>query len=254
MLWRDEENKLPIFIEDGSGDPATGLAFGDVSLRYTRPGDSSMETFAPDVDQWSERGLGFYALTLPAALIDEEGLFAWALELAMTGMPTPRGIAQTMRRFEERFLEAEFSGYSEGMVGRAIEDAADPEHFLEAPGTGYAEGTVGALLEAAGTPRYEVFASPSYNHEAGVLRVRVWIHRDGLMIANPEACEAVIKNEAGVTIFDLTSSSPDADGFFLLEANPQDPLLTSNHNYSVVAKATVGGTEYSSGEGYFTLN
>ena len=225
-LWRDEANKVPIFMTDTDDGPYTGLVNTDVSFQYTRHSDSDLATLSPTVDQWEERGGGMYALTLPDTFANETGFWMGKI------VPTPTGVNQV-------------GGY--GMMDYRV----TPERFLAATPSGYNVGTVGKALEEV--EKFEVFCAPRYDHEGGVLGFAVWLHRNCLLVTTPTTARVTVADEDNVTVCDKTNSSPNANGMFYIEKDPQDPLLVAKRVYRVKVQVTYNGTQYASGEVLFTL-
>jgi len=226
-LFVNEENSIPVYLETSEW-PATGITDDNVRVRYSRKSDGGLTNFLPTPSEWSERGEGFYGLTLPEMLCEEIGMLMYLIEPVISGFDKVRGFAFVDKRVEK--------------------------HLLEAQVTGYDEGTVGDALVSSSSDKFEAFATPSYDFDNGILKIRAWLHRNGLLITTPTSAQVTLKSEAGATIADQVGSSPDADGFFLFTINPQTPDLEATKNYSVRVRVTYQGTEYVSGESWFTLN
>lgn len=230
-LWKGEENLVPIVMQRGDGSAITGLAEDQVEVHYSRQSDVSMQEFDPTADEWDERGRGFYALTLPVSLVNEEGMFC------MDVTPDPedeavsgeifRAIGNIDRRSEARLLETPVTGYSSPAVGYALENCI----------------------------QHEVFVNPQYDAENEILDFTAWLHIGGQRIELPTDCRITVwKKEVGgdTLIADVTNSSPDANGVFYIQKTSL--ILEENKNYEIVVMITYNGVVYTSVQGMQTLN
>lgn len=84
-LFLDENNIVPVYLENEFGVPKTGVINTAATVKYIRESDGALVTFAPSVSEWDEKGEGWYALTFPAVLIDEEGCFDY--QVMVSGFP-----------------------------------------------------------------------------------------------------------------------------------------------------------------------
>jgi hypothetical protein len=78
-VWRDEDNWVPVILEDLTGGNATGIGHADITARYARESDTSQQTLAPDANNWKEKGLGEYMLKLPSTALTAEGCFFYTV-------------------------------------------------------------------------------------------------------------------------------------------------------------------------------
>lgn len=218
-LWFQEESIIPLFIADANGDPVTGLAFGNVAVKYARKSDLSLQTLAVSLTKWAEKGEGFYTVTFDGVHVNEVGPFMMNVTPNTVTGATFRGISTIEKREEDRLLEHPASGYSVGTVGNAIN---------------------GSLTQ-------EVFVNPQYDYENSKLIVTCWLHIGGQRIATPTNCEVIItqKESTGDTLIaDITSIVPDADGVFVIEKT--GVVLEQSKNYSIVGTITYNGVTYTS--------
>jgi len=230
-LWKGEDNLLPVVMQRSDGSAVTGLAEDDVEVFYSRQSDVAMQEFEPTADQWDERGRGFYALTLPASLVNEEGMFC----MDVTSDPTDEAVS--------------------GEIFRAIGgiDRRPEARILEAPVTGYASPQAGYNLE--NSVQHEVFVNPQYDAENEILDFTAWLHIGGQRVALPTDCQITVwKKEVGgdTLIADVTNSSPDANGVFYIQKTSL--VLEENKNYEIMAMITYNGVVYTSVQGMQTLN
>lgn len=67
---------LPVLLIDGSMDPVTGVAFGDVTCTYSKAG-AALGTLTITADNWTEIGQGLYTVDFTTGEIDTLGWFAF---------------------------------------------------------------------------------------------------------------------------------------------------------------------------------
>lgn len=226
VLFLNEVAHVPVYLQNVGGTaPVTGIAYSILDVKYSRASDSTLNTFAPAVDQWSERGRGFYALTLPSSVLNEAGMF----ELLITPV----------------------SGADLFVAAGAIQRRAVDE-ILEHTASGYDENTVGDLIFEAGT-KYEVFSSAQYDAATDTFSVSTWIHLNGERLIAPTSCRVIIKNmESGATVFDQVSTSPDGNGIFYIEQT--GIVLADKLNMAAIARITVDGEDHNSHDGVISFN
>jgi len=225
-LWKDEAAKLPVWLLTNSGSPATGIAYGQITVKYTRHGDSALQAHSPGAEDWSERGEGLYALALPGTIINQEGLFG-LLVIPPDGNQVYRAVSSIDKRVEARLLNAAATGFSTDTVGKALEDAAEPV--------------------------FQVFANPQYDYSGQIVDFTVWAHRNGQLYTTPTSCQVILRETAtGTVIANLTSASPDGNGRFYLQK--PSVSLSPNKNYSVHVRVTIDGVDYTSGDAAQSLN
>jgi hypothetical protein len=93
----DEAASLPVIILDDSDFKTveTGVAFGDVTCKYAKEGDSSLSTFTLDATNWDEIGQGIYEVDFTASELDTLGYFKFVVY--GTGYLTYYGLARVVR-------------------------------------------------------------------------------------------------------------------------------------------------------------
>ncbi len=226
VLFLNEAAHIPVYLQNTAGtSPVTGISYGILDIRYSRLSDSSLNQFVPSTTNWSERGRGFYKLMMPSSVFNEEGMF----ELLITPASG-----------------ADLFVATGAIKTRVVDD------ILEHTASGYAENTVGNLIFEAGKT-YEVFSSAQYNAETDTFSVTAWIHLNGERVTTPTSCRVIIKDmDAGTTIFDQVSTSPDGNGIFYLEQT--GIVLADKLNLAAIARITVDGEDHNSHDGVITFN
>lgn len=220
IIWKNEDTALPVSLVTQADLDVSGIAASGVTVVYNREGDSTNQLFSPSLVQWKDKGRGLYALTIPAAIINQEGLFEYVVEPVATGYKTFRGAGRIERRPESRVLDATASGFN-------------------------TSGSVGEVVNRAGNS-YEVFSGLSYDAAAQTLTCMVFAQRNGGLMLTPTSARITVKDDADATVLDGTSSSPNADGVFKIVGTTI--VLTAKKAYKVRARATISGVEYNSGE------
>lgn len=230
-LYKDEEAKLPVFLDDNAGLPATGLPSWAIAARYVRKSDVVFQTFSPDGTQWEERGDGLYILTLPSTVPDEEGLFALVVEPPASGYPAHRQYGHIDRRVEDYVREATVTGGAAlNTIERAIYDAGN---------------------------RYEAFGVPMYNFDDGKLDVICFLARNGQRVTDPTSCSFELRDKSDIAepvVSSGTSSSPNSDGIFAFLIDPQSPALEGKKVYSLKVEIVHEGVTYRSIQGSVSFN
>jgi hypothetical protein len=81
MIKQSIARKLPVLMQDSAGAPVTGLAFGDVSVKYAKEGDTSLTTkvLAADPVEWFEIGQGLYDILFTIAELNTIGFFKYVV-------------------------------------------------------------------------------------------------------------------------------------------------------------------------------
>lgn len=213
-VWKGEDAVLPIAIESEAGADVTGLAHGDVIVKYARQSDATLQTFAPTSGQWTEKGLGLYSVRFPDSIINAEGSFMYVAQTTATGNKTYRGFTAIERRVEDRVWNTEATGYGVETMG--------------------------------GRGKFEVFAVPCYSEVDQKLTILIWLHKDGELVKTPTSCHVTIKEDGSTQVVDASSVLPTADGYFLITQDPY--TLAADKNHAVIARVTYQGVEYTSGE------
>ena len=98
----------------------------------------------------------------------------------------------------------------------------------------------------------QVFCAPSYDSGAQRLTFVVWAHCNGQLITAPSSCRVTVTEEGAGVVVDALSSSPDANGLFIVEATTL--TLTVKKNFKIRAYLTWNGVQYSSGDAMQTFN
>jgi hypothetical protein len=61
------QDKVPVLLRDDNGDPVTGIAHGDVTLKYRKYGQTSLTTKTIDATNWFEVSDGLYDVLFTSA-------------------------------------------------------------------------------------------------------------------------------------------------------------------------------------------
>jgi hypothetical protein len=67
---------LPVVMKDASGDPVTGLVFGDITCKYSQAG-GAIGTLVITALNWTEIGQGLYTIDFTATETDTVGWFTY---------------------------------------------------------------------------------------------------------------------------------------------------------------------------------
>ena len=226
VIWKNEDCVVPVSIVTQADVDVSGLASTGVTVVYNREGDSGNQTFAPSAAQWKEMGRGLYNLTIPAALLNQEGVFGYVVDSVASGNKTFRSAGRIEQRPEARIFNAYASGFNTA-------------------------NTMGAYMNRAGN-NVEVFSGAAYDAGAQTLTFMVFGQQNGSLCTGATAARVTVKDDTDATVYDGSSGSPNADGMFKLVGTTI--VLTSKKAYKVRARVTVGGVEYSSGESLQSFN
>lgn len=229
-IWLNESNWVPVQLLDVNDIWVTGMPASGVQVLYNRQGDSVNQVFYPTSAQWSERGHGLYDMQIPSTIINQSGLFEYAVE------PTASGYA----------VGGGSTGYKNFRAAGYVDSRVEARVFNAIASGFNTTNTMGQLLNEAGG-QYEVFAGPCYNVTAGTLTFIVFLQLNGGLILTPTSSRVTVYDQAGTLIMDVTNSVPDAvTGAFVVQAT--SIALASSTAYKVRARVTYNGVEYDSGE------
>ena len=101
-LWISEINHIPVYMESDAGVALTGLLHTDVLIRYARIADGSLQTLVLTAPDWLEKGLGFYMLKVPAAVLNAEGAFELVVNTVAAGNKIFRACGTVETRPEDK--------------------------------------------------------------------------------------------------------------------------------------------------------
>lgn len=110
-LWKDEEAKVPVLIRSTLGVAQAGIAYGDVTAKYARNGDTSLQTQALDASKWTELGEGNYWMTIPSTVPNVAGPFLYQVATTATGNDTFIGYSRIELRPEDRVWDEAATGH-----------------------------------------------------------------------------------------------------------------------------------------------
>jgi len=111
-LWKDEEAKVPVLLRSTAGVAQTGIANGDVTVKYARNSDTSLQTQAMAADKWTELGEGNYWLILPSTVPNVAGPFLYQVATTATGNDTFIGYSRVELRVEDRVWDEAATGHA----------------------------------------------------------------------------------------------------------------------------------------------
>lgn len=79
IIKRNIAKNLPVLFIDSSDfiTGKTGVAFGDVTLKYKKEGDSAWTTFSLTTNDWIEIDDGVYEVVFTAAMLNTVGSFIY---------------------------------------------------------------------------------------------------------------------------------------------------------------------------------
>jgi hypothetical protein len=98
---------------------------------------------------------------------------------------------------------------------------------------------------------YHVLQSFAYDGNTLILTARVWVEQGNMVLSGVTDCETRLYEEDGSILKTMTDSTPDAQGFFLLNTSVS---LGTNRSYYAVSTVTVTGVgSMSAGKGMFTV-
>jgi len=84
IIKKSAARKLPVILTDDSDflTRKTGVAFGSVTVKYAKEGDTSLSTFTLDASKWIELGNGIYLIAFTASELDNVGSFIYNVEVS----------------------------------------------------------------------------------------------------------------------------------------------------------------------------
>lgn len=108
---------VPVYVETTGGVPASGMVFTDFMFEVAKESESSTTCVTGTVTM-REKGTGLYEFEIPAALMDEEGLFIYCASPAVpSALTTFRGCGRVIDPDEYRVCAV--PGYL-GSTGRLV--------------------------------------------------------------------------------------------------------------------------------------
>lgn len=226
VLRQNEEVQVPVALESGAGEEATGLTNAQITVTVAKPSDSSLAAFAPTSAQWTEKGNGLYLLTLPGSILSEEGCLVYRVEAPSVSGPAFRGTAR---------------------VDRSVADQVWNE-----PASGHAEdGTTGELL-ATGWDQYDARTATAYDDADKTLTLLCSLQKNGQEVLNPTSVRVRLKLNGETTVVDESSAAPNADGVFKIVV----PSLTLDADsiYEILTEVVYGGETYRTVDSGVTFN
>ena len=92
MTKQNVAGKLPAYMQDVNGAPVTGLAFGDISVKYAKEGATGLTTKTINAGNWTEVGQGLYDISFTGVELDTIRFFKYVV--TGTGALQYPGLAQ----------------------------------------------------------------------------------------------------------------------------------------------------------------
>lgn len=166
----DVAKSLPVILIDDSDFKTreTSVAFGSVTCKYAKEGDSTLSTFTLDATNWDEIGEGMYEVDFTASEIDTIGLFKYVVY--GSGYLPYYGTVD-VRRDDEfsgdgELLSIETGYYDSSVVFQAWGDAYAGAVTDSETGVAIDDATVTVYRVAAGTTLWD-------SHPAAQTRTKV---------------------------------------------------------------------------------
>jgi len=228
-LWKDEAAVVTVLLRSTAGVVQTSVLRTAVTAKFACGNDTALQSFAPAADQWTELGEGHYWMTFPLTVPDFAGPFVYQVATTATGNETFIANSRVELRPEVRIWDEATSGHAvAGTAGKALSDAASVQYT------------------------YTALASIRYNQTDGDACVIAWLLANGVMVATPTSARVIAYDESGNVVFDSTSITPDAYGFFLITIDPLTLTALKAHRVRVIIVSA--GVTYESGEAFITFN
>lgn len=225
-LWLGEAVMVAVAMETNAGVELTGLASGDIVVKYADANDVALATLNMNISEWHDLGRGLYHMLLPASILSLEGCFVYLVETSASGNKVFRGLGYVDQRPEDRVLNDLVTDHVvSGSIGEALKISRD---------------------------HYEVYCGASYDSASQTMNIQCFLHKQGQLVTAPTNCEVKIKESGLTTVVDALSSSPNVDGIFSLSVTTL--VLNTKKNFAVTAFVTYGGVTYESGEVFQTFN
>jgi hypothetical protein len=96
-IWKSEVYHAPVYIQDASGNPMTGIASGDVAVTAANQSQSVLQAITPT--GWTDLGNGLYDVQIPLMEQATEGRYT--LRVSATGAIPFIGAGSVERRLDQ---------------------------------------------------------------------------------------------------------------------------------------------------------